>query len=171
MAGYTSVTRDPLFIRFANGNADYKDILHGLLRGSEDEETKAIAEAVLEEYKEKPLDLSEFRSDIRHLLNDLIENGVILPVTQYLNTYMEPSVEEMSIEHSYARTGETKTWLRIKNKDAPWMEAIVCYNISMFLIHIGVSKLKCCKLCKKYYTISKMKYEYCSESCKKRADG
>ena len=170
MSGYSGL-KAPLFIRFINGFADFRTIADALSKTSEDEDTKALAADLLESYKDKEIDLSDFKSDFRHLLNDIIENGVVLPVRQYLNAYMEPSLLEMSAESSDVRSGSKRTWLKIRDKDTPWLESTVCYNLSVFLIHVGASKLKCCQACHKYFVIDKMKYSYCSESCKKRSEG
>lgn len=170
MGGYIGHNA-PLFIRFVNGFTDFRSIAAALGKASDDEETKALVEEFLRVYKEDSVDLSDFKADLRNLLNDIIENGVILPVTQYLNAYMEPSILEMSAETADTRSGNRRTWLKIRDKEAPWLEAVVCYNLSIFLIHVGASKLRCCKACRKFYVIGKLQYSYCSESCKKRAEG
>lgn len=160
---YTPHQSDPLFIRFANGDATPEDVVRGIIEGTRDEKSVSIAQKVL--YGE--IDLSLFKSDFQSLLDDVIANGVYHPAVNYLNSYMEPSILEHREESSLSSTGSSKKWISIRNEKAPWVEAVVCYNLTLFIKVFGYDKIRKCPYCRRYFTQKKFKYKYCSEKCKR----
>jgi hypothetical protein len=64
-----------------------------------------------------------------------------------------------------SRAGE-KRWVQIKAEDAPWVEAVVCYNLCLYIRMYGIKELKRCPKCQKFFS-NKGKYaKYCSDICK-----
>jgi hypothetical protein len=167
---YLGNVTTPLFLRFINGEIGPLGIAKSLASVSQDDDTKNTVHELLDSYKdrEKELDFSQFRSDMRNLVLDLMENGPILYLKEYLNAYMEPSLLEIVEKEGFVSSGITKRWVKIRDKGAPWIEGVVCYNLSVFIHSSGYNKIRVCKGCSKFYVIGKMKYSYCSESCKKR---
>lgn len=155
---------EPLFLRFANGDITAADIAATVTGSSEDPSTIQIAKEAL---KSLP-DLSLFRRDFSRMMDDLIDNGINQKVINYINSYMKPSLEEY-VEGSDRRTGE-KRWVSIKAEDTPWMEAIVCYNLCLYIRGFGISSLKHCPVCHRFFA-HKGKYgKYCSDPCKQKGN-
>lgn len=148
----------PLFMRFANDLVGPEEIVQGLVDSTEDEKTKEIALNV----NISELDLGLFKEDFRSMLDDIISGGVFHPIANYLNAYMEPSL----LEH-----GAQKRWVTIRSEEAPWIEALLCYNLTLFIKAFGKEKLQRCPTCHKYFQLKKFKYKFCSEKCKIRGDG
>jgi hypothetical protein len=152
---------EPLFVRFANGTVSSLDILGSLIATTNHEPSKNIAEKA----KELVVDLSVFRKDFCSMIQDLIDNGISQQLINYVDSYMKPSLEEIVDSSNGGRTGERR-YVIIKAEDAPWIEALVCYNLCLFIKAYGVKEIKQCYTCKKYFT-NKGKYAvYCSDSCK-----
>jgi len=154
---------EPLFIRLANREYTALDVIRGFKAYSDDSASIAItnkAEANIP-------DISLFIKDLREVLSDLIDNGLNQRVINYLDSYMKPSLSEMVESSGNSRSGE-KRWVFIKNPEAPWIEGIVCYNLSLFIKAFGFESIKNCPVCSKFFT-NKGKYaKYCSEPCKSR---
>ena len=153
--------QEPLFVRFANGTVTYSDILDSFLASSTHEPSKAIAMKA----KETSVDLSVFKKDFSSMLRDLIDNGINQQLINYVNSYMKPSLEEIVESVAAGRAGENR-FVIIKAGDAPWVEAVVCYNLCLYIKTYGIKEIKQCAVCKKYFT-NKGKYAvYCSDACK-----
>lgn len=155
--------REPLFIRFANSQVDGEGIIDAVISGTSHEPSRKIAE---EKQKDLP-DFSLFRRDFRNLLQDIIESGISRKMINYVDSYMKPSLEEIDIKSEGRRSGEHREAV-IKAEDAPWPEAIVCYNFCLYIRAYGVKEIKLCPVCSKFFS-NKGKYaKYCSEACKKQ---
>lgn len=156
---------EPLYIRFANGKITSKGVIESFLKNAQDDKTRGIAEKALD----TPPNLTQFRSDFKNLLLDLIDRGVNREFANYLNSYMKPSLEEFVVGSSIGRAGE-KRWVGIKDEETPWVEATICYNLSLYIKLEGIDKIKQCVVCKKFFC-HKTKYaKYCSDSCKSRGN-
>jgi hypothetical protein len=154
---------EPLYIRFANGQITSKGVIESFLKNAQNDKTRDIAEKALE----SPPNLTQFRKDFKSLLSDLMDRGVNREFVNYLNSYMKPSLEEFVEGSSIGRTGE-KRWVGIKDEETPWVEAAICYNLSLYIKLEGIEKIKQCPVCKKFFC-HKTKYaKYCSDSCKTR---
>ena len=164
---YKPKKKGPLFIRFANDQVSKEEIIDGLIEATKDEATREIATQA----KESDYDLSQFREDFREMLVDVIANGVYHPAANYVNSYMEPSLLQHMEESSTSSTGTQKRWVSVRRKDAPWVEALVCYNFSLFVKLYSHRKIKVCPNCKSFFVNQKFDYKYCSETCKVRSDG
>ena len=151
---------EPLFIRYGNGLVEPTYIIQSFLESNFDEKSKVIAEEALK----NPPDLTLFKKDFRNLLIDIIDNGINKQAINYINNYMKPSLEEI-VEGGTSRAGE-KRQVILKNKDAPWVEAIVCYNLTLYIKMYGIPEIKLCPVCSRFFS-NKGKYaKYCSEVCK-----
>jgi hypothetical protein len=145
---------EPLFVRFANGESTTVDVIKAL-ESSEDEKTRQIVSKALE----NPPDLSVFRTDFKAMLSDLAENGVSRRIINYVDSYMKPSLEEF-VDGSGGRAGE-KRWVVVKADDAPWPEAVVCYNLCLYLKAYGIKELKKCATCGCFFTNKGRYAKYC----------
>jgi hypothetical protein len=153
--------QEPLFIRFVNGQVSAVDIVELFLSSTKHQQSIEIATRL----KDKSPDISVFRNDFKNLLMDLIDNGVNQRLINYVNSYMKPSLEEVCESSGGGRAGESQ-YIFIKAEDTPWVEAIVCYNLCLYIKAYGFRELKLCPVCKKFFS-NKGKYaKYCSESCK-----
>lgn len=149
---------EPLFVRFANGEASSDDIVKAL-SSSKDEKTTAIVLAA----QEKMPDLSVFRKDFKSMLGDLAENGVSRRIINYVDSYMKPSLEE----YVEGGAGESR-WVAIKDADTPWPEAVVCYNMCLYLRVYGIKEFKRCPTCGKFFTNKGRYAKYCLEHTPKK---
>lgn len=154
---------EPLFVRFANGEASTEDVLNAL-SSSQDKKT---ADIVTEALKNIP-DLSVFRTDFKSMLGDLADNGVSRRVMNYVDSYMKPSLEEyVSGSGGGTKSGEAR-WVAIKDKDAPWPEAVLCYNMCLYLRVYGITEFKRCPTCGKFFTNKGRYAKYCMEHTPKK---
>jgi len=153
--------REPLFIRFANKQTNTNGVIKSFIDASEHQKSVLIAEEALDSVP----DLSVFRKDFSNAIEDLIDNGINKQLINYLDSYMKPSLSEI-IDSGGSNTTNEKRWVMIKDKEAPWIEAILCYNLTLYIKAYGYKELKRCPVCHKFFT-NKGKYaKYCSESCK-----
>jgi len=164
---YSRYERDrgaPLFIRVVNGQAGAEDIARGLFQGTKDESTKKIIEGTdLSQF-----DISLFVQDMKALLRDLQKEGLDKGIIGYLDSYMGSSLLMHDVDISEGITGRKGYWLSIQDTDTPWVEAVVCYNLSAFIKIYGYKGIMECPSCGKFFIQGKMKYKFCSESCKIR---
>lgn len=152
---------EPLFVRYANGEVATEDIIDSVMTGVRDEGSKQIATAV----RENLPNLGLFREDFRKALVDLTENGISQQLINYVNSYMKPSLEEFVSTNEASRSTEER-WIRIKAADAPWLEAIICYNLCLYLRLYGLKELKHCPVCKRFFSHKGKYAKYCSDKCK-----
>lgn len=153
---------EPLFVRFANGEASAEDVI-GAMSSSKDAKTKEIVSKALTTVP----DLSVFRTDFKSMLSDLAENGVSRRVINYVDSYMKPSLEEYVEGAGTTMAGEAR-WVAVKADDAPWPEAVVCYNMCLYLRAYGIKELKQCPTCKKFFTNKGRYAKYCLEHTPKK---
>lgn len=151
---------EPLFIRYANGLVEPSYIIQSFLESNFDNRSKEIAEKLLL----SPPDLKLFKKDFRNLLIDLIDNGINKQAINYINNYMKPSLEEL-VEGGSSRAGE-KRQIILKAEDTPWIEAIVCYNLTLYIKMYGISEIKLCPVCLKFFSHKGKYAKYCSDVCK-----
>lgn len=162
---YNPDLNSPLFIRVANNTAGVREIVKGLAEGTRDEASRELALSLDQE----SVDLTDFVHDLRELLKDIGKNGLENRMIDYLNAYMGPSILMHSVDESTMSSHKRGYWLSIKDREAPWLEAVVCYNLSVYLKMFGPSGIKECQGCGKFFVQGKMKYKYCSEGCKRRS--
>lgn len=151
---------EPLFIRYANGMADTEAIVKSYLSIVKDEPSKKIAEDILTNLP----DLTMFRKDFRNCIDDLIDNGISNQLINYMDSYMKPSLEEYVEGSNAARTGEKRSVV-IKAEDTPWIEAMVCYNMALYIKVYGITDIKHCPNCGNFFSHKGKYAKYCSEIC------
>jgi len=150
---------EPLFINFLNKIVHSNDIIKTVTQMARDERTKKVAE------EKEEVDLSIFRRDFEKMILDLIDNGINQRVINYLNSYMKLSLEEYLDNSEGGRVNESR-YVGIKAEDTPWLEAIVCYNLCLYIKAYGFKEIKRCPVCMRFFS-NKGKYaKYCSEVCK-----
>lgn len=152
---------EPLFIKFLNGQINYDHVIDSVLGTSKDQRSKDIASAK----KGASIDLSVFREDFRKVVFDLIDNGINQRVINYINSYMKPSLEEFIEPIHGGRVNESR-YVSIKAEDAPWIEAVICYNLCIFIKVYGFKDIKQCASCSKFFSHKGQYAKYCSEPCK-----
>jgi len=155
---------EPLFIRYANGSASTEDIIKSYLSIARNDTSKKIAEESLTNIP----DLTMFKRDFRNCIDDLIDNGINNQFINYLNSYMKPSLEEYIEGSNASRTGEKRS-VEIKASDAPWVEAMVCYNMSLYIRVYGISEIKHCPNCGNFFSHKGKYAKYCSDICKENS--
>lgn len=151
----------PLFIKFLNNEIDYPDIINSVINSSKDERSQTIAQ----NKKDEIIDFSYFRTDFRKAILDLIDNGITQRLINYIDSYMKPSLLEFEEPNSGSRSGERRHVI-IKTDDAPWIEAVVCYNLCVYIRAFGIDSIKQCKTCNKFFTHKGKYAKYCSDQCK-----
>lgn len=152
---------EPLFVKFLNGQISYLQIIDIVIETSKDGKSKSIAESK----KDSNIDMSLFREDFQKVVLDLIDNGINQRVINYLNSYMKPSLEEFVESPGGSRVNESR-YVSIKADDAPWLEAILCYNLCIFIKVYGFKEIKQCAQCGKFFSHKGQYAKYCSDSCK-----
>jgi hypothetical protein len=152
---------EPLFIRYVNGLVDPSQVIQSFLESNFDKRSEEIAKEALQ----KLPDLSLFKRDFRNLLLDIIDNGIRKPSINYLNDYMKPSLEEI-VEGSSSNNAGEKRQIIIKEKDTPWIEAIICYNLTLYIKVFGIPEIKQCPVCSKFFSHKGKYAKYCSDICK-----
>lgn len=152
---------EPLFVKFLNGLVNYSQIIDVVIETSKDEQSKSIAQ----KKKDSDVDLSLFKEDFQRVVQDLIDNGINQRVINYLNSYMKPSLEEFIESPAGSRVNESR-YVSIKAEDAPWLEAILCYNLCIFIKVYGFKEIKQCPQCGKFFSHKGQYAKYCSDSCK-----
>jgi hypothetical protein len=97
-----------------------------------------------------------------------VREGVGEEFKAFVNHYMEQSLEEdLTIEKGVH--GENRSQVaRIKDTEAPWVQAFICYNLCLYIKAFGMDDLKECKVCGKLFCHKGKWASYCSDSCKKK---
>lgn len=157
---------EPLFIRFLNGIVTARDIVESFLSSTDHARSREIAEEALSNLP----DISVFRKDFRKAVNDLIDNGISKRFVDYVDSYMKPSLLEIVDEgknqrYSSSRLGEKRSII-LKEADTPWVEAIVCYNMSLYIRAYNIQDIKNCLVCGKFFSHKGKYAKYCSDICK-----
>lgn len=152
---------EPLFIKFINGLVNHQHIIDTVMDSAKDQKSKDIAA----KKKSEAIDLSLFRNDFKNVIVDLIDNGINQRIINYINSYMKPSLEEFIDNSSGSRVNESRH-IEIKAEDAPWMEALICYNLCIFIKAYGFKEIKQCATCGKFFSHKGQYAKYCSDACK-----
>jgi hypothetical protein len=153
--------KEPLFVRFLNGETNTLEVINSFIELSEDKESKEIATKALDSVP----DLSLFRRDFANCVEDIIDNGISRNIVNYMDSYLKPSLLEMTESGSYSKTND-KRWVTLKDDSAPWIEAVICYNLGLYIKAYGLSELKRCPVCNKFFSHKGRYAKYCSDVCK-----
>lgn len=159
------MVEEPLFIRYVNGTISEEQIIKNIVSGVVDKRTIEI----INKTKDSVLssDYSVFRRDFRNLILDLIDNGITQRLINYVNSYMKSSLEEFVENDSINRASE-KRYISIKGEDVPWLEAILCYNLCIYIKVYGIKSIKQCPVCNKIFSTKGKYAKYCSDICKQK---
>lgn len=152
---------EPIFIKLLNGQVNSDHIIDTVIGTAKDQKSKDIAE----KKKGTGVELSLFREDFKKVVIDLIDNGINQRVINYLNSYMKPSLEEFVDFPTGSRVNESR-YISIKAEDTPWVEAVVCYNLCIFIKVYGFKEIKQCPNCNKFFSHKGQYAKYCSDACK-----
>lgn len=152
---------EPLFIKLLNGQINSSQIIDTVINSAKDKRSLDIAT----KKKSEDVDLSLFREDFRKVIADLIDNGINQRVINYIDSYMKPSLEEFIETGRGSRVNESR-YISIKAEDAPWVEAIICYNLCIFIKAFGFKDIKQCSNCNKFFSHKGQYAKYCSDACK-----
>jgi len=152
---------EPLFIKYLNGQVTELDVMDIVYNSSKDSLSKQIAL----NKKNENNDLSIFKIDFKKAVIDLIDSGINQRFINYVNSYMKPSLEEFLESSDSGRAGEDR-YIVIKAEDAPWVEAVICYNLCIYIKAFGIHNLKICPVCQKFFSHKGKYAKYCSDSCK-----
>lgn len=152
---------EPLFVRYLNKEVSTADVVKTFISLTEDLPSKEIAEETL---KSLP-DLGVFHKDFKAAIGDLIDNGVNQRFVNYVDSYMKPSLMESVSEGGRTRVNEKRV-VFIKERGTPWIEALLCYGVILYIKVYGVKEIKKCPSCSKIFTTLGKYAKYCSESCK-----
>lgn len=157
---------EPLFIKFLNDQINSEHIIDVVVLAAKEERTREIAR------KKKGVDveLSIFKTDFRKAVLDLIDNGINQRVINYLDSYMKPSLEEFVEPNTGSRVNDSR-YISVKADDAPWIEAILCYNLCIFIKAFGFKDIKQCASCNKFFSHKGQYAKYCSDPCKMVSGG
>ena len=154
----------PLFIRVANGAEDLSGVARSLVT-SKDGGTAAMATSVANDPSCYQYDFALFREDFSRCLVDMIDNGTSPQVRTYLNSYLASLNENVTGDH-FSSKGSTVHTVSVSDKDGPWVEGLVCYNLCLYLKAFGIQELKNCKRCHKFFVGRGTHAVYCSDTCR-----
>lgn len=155
------MVKDPLFLKFINRNVSVFEMLQSFSK-SFDKYTSETAKKAMS----NPPDLENFREELTDAVRDLIKKGLGEEFKAFVDHYMEPSLEE-DISTSDGHFGQNVSRsARIKDADMPWMEGLICYNLSLYIRAFGLDDLKICKICDKIFGHKGKWAVYCSDACK-----
>lgn len=152
---------EPLFIRYANGISKPIDVIESVFASAKDDRTRDIARKA----KGAIPNLEVFRRDLRKAIEDLIDTGINQHFVNYVDSYMKPSLLEHVEDAGIQNAGE-KRQISLKSEDTPWIEAVVCYNMCLYIKMYGIKEIKLCPVCNKFFSHKGKYAKYCSDACK-----
>ena len=153
-----------LFIRFINKEVSVSDILYSFSRSTDDVYTQNAIERALN----SPPDLENFRKELAEAVSDLVKDGLGDEFKAFVNNYMENALEE-DLENKKSELGENISRnARVKDDSAQWVEALLCYNLCLYIKAFGLENLKQCRICNKYFDHKGKWAVYCNDSCKNK---
>lgn len=155
------MSKNPLFLRFLNQNTSIYEMLKSFSQSKDPYTSNTAIEAM-----EDPPDLEEFRTEFKDAVSDIIKEGPGEEFSAFVDHYMAPSLEE-DVKTIKGQRGENVFRVaRVKDKNEPWVQGLICYNLCLYIRAFGLSALKSCKVCSKFFA-HKGKYAlYCSDACK-----
>ena len=155
------MSKNPLFLRFINKKVSVLEMLQSFAKSQDDYTAKAAVKLMRD-----PPDLDEFREELTDAVKDIIKEGYGQEFIAFVNNYMEPSLAEDVITSSGFRGEDVIRSARVIDEEAPWVQGMLCYNLSLYIKAFGLECLKACKVCNILFA-HKGKYAvYCSDDCK-----
>lgn len=157
------MSKNPLFLKFINKEISIIEMLSSFSRSKDSYTASAAIELM-----DNPPDIEEFRKEITDAVSDIIKEGSGKEFTAFVDNYMAPSLVE-DIETKRGTRGENVSRsVRVKDKDSPWVQGIICYNLCLYIRAFGLGELKKCKVCSKIFAHKGKWALYCSDPCKIR---
>lgn len=157
--------KNPLFLRFLNGESGVMDLLVSFQESDHSETAKAAEEAIA-----NPPDLSEFKQELNEAVRDLIKEGPGDEFKAFVNHYMESSLtEELEISKNDMGPGRLQR-AYVKDPNSTWIQGFICYNLCLYIKAFGLMNLKSCKVCGKIFGNKGQYALYCSDECKAKKD-
>ena len=155
------MSKNPLFLKFLNREVSVEDMLDSFSRSSDSYTASTAVETL-----KVPPDLEDFRTELNDALVDIIKDGLGKEFSAFVDNYMASSlVEDIETQKRQLGKNVSRT-ARVKDKSMPWVQGLICYNLSLYIRAFGLEALKQCKVCGKIFA-HKGKYAlYCSDSCK-----
>ena len=157
--------KTPMFLKFLNKEIGALDLLTSFSHSS-DTITSTAAVAALRDLP----NLDDFRVELSGAVEDLIKKGLSDELKAFVDNYMECLEED--IETSNTPLGENRSHqARIKDKDGPWLQGFICYNLCLYIKFYGLEHLKKCRVCGKIFSHKGKFAVYCTDVCKTKKGG
>lgn len=157
-----ALRQQPLFIKFLNNEIDVNSMLESFSRSKDN----ATVEASKAAFKNPP-DLSKFKKEFTEAVEDIITEGFDEGFKAFVNHYMTALEEDVDIKNTPRGENRSQT-ARVSDKNGPWVQGFICYNLCLYIKAFGLENLKKCRICGRFF-IHKGKYAiYCSDVCKKK---
>lgn len=155
--------KDPLFLRFVARELGVIELLNIFSR-SQDAYTREACESALKH----PPNLEDFHQELTEAVEDIVSEGAADEFKAFVNNYMEDAITEDIVTSPSEKGENISRTARVQNADGPWVQALLCYNLCLYLKVYGTENLKKCRICGKLFA-HKGKYAvYCGDTCKKR---
>jgi len=159
--------KEPLFVRYLNGEIGILEMMDSFSRMTEDTYTlKAIENA-----RTAFPDMSGFKEELKGAVLDIMNKGLDEAFKFFVNHYMESSLAE-DIKTAKSSLGDNITrTARVKDENETWIQGLICYNMSLYIRAFGLDNLKMCRICQRFFSNKGPYAIYCSDSCKKIGKG
>lgn len=151
----------PLFLKYLNKEISTLDLL-GIFSRSTDPLTAKICNEALN----NPPSMEKFEIELREAVHDIITVGLGDEFKAFVNHYIEPAlVEDIDLGDSQFGQNVSRV-VRIRNPEAEWLPALLCYNLVLYIKAFGLKSLKICRVCSKFFSHKGEYAVYCSDPCK-----
>ena len=156
--------KEPLFVRFINGDTGLMEMLDSFSQSKDPYTLQAVEKA-----RVNTPDISDFKKELKEAVLDIVKEGIDDTFKVFVDHYMGGALEE-DIKSSKDPLGDNvQRVVRVINDEAPWIQALICYNLSLYIRTFGLESLKSCKVCNKLFSNKGQYAAYCSDSCKKQS--
>lgn len=146
---------EPFFIRFLNSPLEQLDqLILNFFPSLSDKPKKELDLTDLHKFKE------DFKKQILIFILSSIEMDERL--INFINEQFSPS----DVERTSTDSGGSTATLKISEIDTSAIKKIVAWNVTIFLQYFEPKSIKCCKVCKSFFSIKGKYAVYCSEICK-----
>jgi len=157
------MSKKPLFLKFLNQEVTELEMLSSFSQSRDPYTVKAAVELM-----SNPPDLKEFYNEFKDAVSDIIQEGFDDKFIAFVDHYMKPTLEDEAKTQRVERGTNVSLSVKVKDKSGPWIQGLICYNLSLYIKVFGLGALKKCRICSKFFD-HKGKYAvYCSDACKAR---
>ena len=155
--------KEPLFVRFLNADTGVMEMLDSFSNSKDEYTLQAVGKA-----KENSPELSSFKEELKGAVATIIKEGIDDAFKAFVDHYMKETLEEDVISRKGPLGDNVQRIARVIDSEGPWIEGLICYNLSLYIRTFGLDNLKCCKVCSKFFSHKGQYAVYCSDSCKKK---